>query len=96
MIFMAIRASLFRQFEFVPQQWIQYGLDFNVGNDTCPVIDEHGKGDKFVIASDPELGKPPYICANPPPFVTTKGGEHFFIPSLTALRMIAMGVIDPT
>lgn len=95
-IFMAICASLFRQFEFVQQQWIQYGLDFNVGNDTCPVIGKHDKGDKFVIASDPESGKPPYICADPPPFVTTKGGEYFFIPSLTALRMIAMGVIDPT
>lgn len=95
-IFMAICASLFRQFEFVQQQWIQYGLDFNVGNDTCPVIGKHDKGDKFVIASDPETGKPPYICADPPPFVTTRGGEYFFIPSLTALRMIAMGVVDTT
>lgn len=95
-IFMAICANQFRQFEFVQQQWIQYGLDFNVGNDTCPVIGKHDKGDKFVIASDPESGKPPYICADPPPFVTTKGGEYFFIPSLTALCMIAMGIIDPT
>ena len=31
-IFMAICASLFRQFELVQQQSIQYGLDFNVGN----------------------------------------------------------------
>ena len=95
-IFMAICASLFRQFEFVQQQWIQYGLDFNVGNDTCPVIGKHEEGAKFVIASDPDTGKPPFVCANLPPFVTTKGGEYFFLPSLTALRMIAMGVIDPT
>ncbi len=95
-IFMAIGANLFRQFEFVQQQWIQYGLDFNVGNDTCLVIGKHGKGDKFVIASNPESGKPPYICADPPPLVTAKGGEYFFIPSLTALCMIAMGIIDPT
>lgn len=95
-IFMAVCASLFRQFEFVQQQWMQYGLDFNVGNDTCPVIGKHEEGDKFVIASDPGSGKPPYICADPGPFVTTRGGEYFFIPSLTSLRMMAMGVVDPT
>jgi hypothetical protein len=31
-----------------------------------------------------------------PQFVETRGGEYFFIPSLTALRMIAMGTVDPT
>ena len=28
--------------------------------------------------------------------VETRGGEYFFIPSLTALRMIAVGIVDPT
>ncbi len=73
-----------------------YGLDFNVGIDTYPVIGKHDKEDKFVIASDPESRKPPYICAEPPPFLTTKGREYFYFPSLTALCMIAMGFIDPT
>ncbi len=97
-VFMAVCANLFRQFEFLQQQWIQYGLDFNAGNDTCPVIGHHVKngGAKFVIPSDPESGKPPYICNNIPPLVNTKGGEYFFIPGMTALRMIAMGIVDPT
>ena len=107
-IFMPVCASLFRQFEFVQQQWLHYGLDFNVGNDTCPVVGhrehkehwangEEGRSDaKFVIASDPASGKPSFICGSLPPFVTTRGGEYFFIPSLTALRMIAMGIVDPT
>lgn len=104
-IFIAVCASLFRQFEFVQQQWIQYGLDFNVGNETCPVIGNHGpdpdsgfhgQESNFVIASDPKSGKPPFVCPNLPQFVTTRGGDYFFLPSMTALSMIAMGSIDPT
>jgi hypothetical protein len=31
-----------------------------------------------------------------PQFVETRGGEYFFVPSMTALRMIAQGLVDPT
>ena len=31
-----------------------------------------------------------------PQFVEARGGEYFFIPSMTALRMMAMGIVDPT
>ena len=58
-VFMAMCTSLFRQFEFVQQQWMQYGLDFNTGSDTCPVIGNHPAEDnpKLVIPVDPELGQ---------------------------------------
>ena len=39
------------------------------------------------------LGK---TLANKYRLVETRGGDYFFIPSLTALRMIAMGTVDPT
>ncbi|MGG5822795.1 Dyp-type peroxidase [Falsiroseomonas sp. HW251] len=89
-------ASLFRQFEFVQQQWMQYGLDFNAGNDTCPIVGNHFEENKFVIPADPASGKPPFFVANMPQFVETRGGEYFFVPSLTALRMIGQGLVDPT
>jgi deferrochelatase/peroxidase EfeB len=95
-VFLAVCSSLFRQFEFVQQQWIQYGLDFNSGNDTCPLIGNHGKGAKFVIPSSVESGEPPFIAANIPQLVEVRGGDYFFIPSMTALRMIGMGIVDPT
>ena len=97
-IFMAVCANLFRQFEFLQQQWMQYGLDFQAGNDTCPVIgyrDPDFPG-KFTIATDLKGDKPPFFCNDMPPFVTTRGGEYFFIPGITSLRMIAMGIVDPT
>jgi deferrochelatase/peroxidase EfeB len=89
-------ANLFRQFEFIQQQWIQYGLDFNSGNDTCPIIGNHGEEAKFVIATSAESGKPPFICDRPPQFVETRGGAYFFVPSMTCLRLIAQGLTDPT
>lgn len=95
-VMLACCASLFRQFEFVQQQWMQYGLDFGSGNDTCPIIGNHGKEAKFVIATDPASGKPPFICDSLPQFVETRGGDYFFVPSMTALRMIASGTVDPT
>lgn len=93
-------ASLFRQFEFVQQQWLQYGLDFNQGSDVCPIIGNHGgnhgRDSKFVIAADPGSGKPPFFATGMPQFVEVRGGDYFFIPSMTALRMIAQGLVDPT
>ncbi len=95
-IFIATCASLFRQFEFVQQQWIGYGLDFDAGNDTCPLIGDHKVHGKFVIPSDPATGVPPFMCRAMPTFVEARGGDYFFVPSMTALRMMAMGIVDPT
>lgn len=90
-------ASLERQFEFVQQQWLNYGMDNNAGNDTCPLLGARSEKDiKFVIPNRADGPNPPYICANLPQFVETRGGAYFFVPSMTALRMIALGVIDPT
>jgi Dyp-type peroxidase family len=95
-IFMALCASLLNQFEFIQQQWIHYGASFNLGNDTDPLIGNHGRDAKFVIPADPAKQAVPYFCANLPQFVETRGGEYFFLPSLTALREIAQGSVDPT
>ncbi len=93
---MALCASLFRQFEFIQQQWVNYGAVFNAGNDTDPLIGLRRKGAKFVIPADPGQDGTPFLCATLPLFVATRGGEYFFLPSLTALREIAQGSVDPT
>jgi deferrochelatase/peroxidase EfeB len=101
-VMLIVCANLFRQFEFVQQQWINYGLDARSGNDTCPLTGNHSPGGdagpkaKYVIPSDPQSGRPPFIVEGIPQFVETRGGEYFFVPSMTALRMIGMGVVDPT
>ena len=101
-IFMAINASIRRQFEFVQQQWINYSNDFKLGNDRDPLcgnqgVSEMGAGDgRMVLPTDAEDPRPPFFCNRLPRFVETRGGAYFFIPSLTALRMIGEGSIDPT
>jgi Dyp-type peroxidase family len=101
-VFMALNASIRRQFEFVQQQWINYGNDFKLANEKDPLLGNHGldkdgKPDGSMViqsaASDP---KPPFVCFQMPRFVEVHGGEYFFMPSLTALRMIGAGSIDPT
>ncbi len=89
-------SSLSRQFEFVQQQWLNFGLDFNAGNDSCPLVGNHGPGARFVIAADPASGHAPFVAQGLPQFVSTRGGDYFFAPSMTALRMIGMGLVDPT
>jgi hypothetical protein len=89
-------SSLTRQFEFVQQQWLNYGLDANAGNDTCPLLGNRAGDAKFLIPSDPASSDPPFICSDVPQFVEVRGGDYFFLPSMTALRMIGMGIVDPT
>ena len=94
-VFMGLCASLFRQFEFIQQQWMNYGLDFEAGNDTCPMVGNRAQPTKHVIPAGPG-NAPPYVAGGLPQFVSTRGGGYFFLPSLTAIRMIAMGTTDPT
>lgn len=97
-IMMIINADINRQFEFVQQQWINYGNDFSAGNDKEIILGNHNKVNpsKAVIQVDPASAQPPYFVQNIPRLVETRGGDYFFVPSLTALRLISKGLVDPT
>jgi len=97
-IFMALNTSIERQFEFVQQQWINYANDSKEGSDKDVLLGNHEAAcpSKMVIHADPKSGRPPYFVNEVPRLVETRGGDYFFIPSLTALRMIAGGKVDPT
>jgi deferrochelatase/peroxidase EfeB len=99
-VIMMINADINRQFEFVQQQWVNYGNDFKAGNDKDIILGNHSADErrpsKAVLETDPQGDGVPYFLSKIPRFVETRGGDYFFVPSLTALRMIAAGVIDPT
>ncbi len=101
-IFMTIGASIKRQFEFVQQQWINYGNDFKLSNEKDALLGNHktasdGTGTGTVtFEAEPGTEQIPHFCNNIPRFVETRGGEYFFLPSMTALRMMGKGIVDPT
>ena len=94
-MFMSINASIERQFEFVQREWMNYGNDFRQGNDRDPLLGNRDGQDRMIIQSDPSNpdAPPPHFCKGLPQFVTTRGGEYFFIPGIEALRAIARGTV---
>ena len=94
-IFIALNASLVRQFEFVQQQWINYGNDAHQGNDKDMLLGNHGGKGRFIVQGDATPTNPPFVCSHLPNFVELRGGDYFFLPSITALGMIGMGLVDP-
>lgn len=94
-IFLFINASIERQFEFVWRQWNNYGNDFMQGNDRDLIAGNHTGTGKMVIQGDPDNPEatPTYICADLPQFVEVRGGDYFFVPSLSALKLIAEGTV---
>jgi Dyp-type peroxidase family len=94
-IFMVLNSSIFRQFEFVHQQWIEYGNDARQGSDKDLMLGNHDGRGKFMIQGSIDPRNPPFVCARLPQFVELRGGDYFFMPSLTALRLIVDNSVDP-
>jgi deferrochelatase/peroxidase EfeB len=87
LVFVCFNASIWRQFETVQTLWIDDGNPFGLGPDKdflvgCP---EPGTG-KMTIP-----GNPPFFVAPQPRFVTLRGGEYLYQPSVSALRWLADG-----
>ncbi len=96
--FMVLNACISRQFEFVQQQWIEYGNDSHQGNDRDLLLGNHSdspNGSKFVVQGSEDPNNPPFICGGLTNFVELRGGDYFFVPSMTALKMISTGTVDP-
>jgi Dyp-type peroxidase family len=96
-VFMALNASLARQFEFIQQQWIEYGNDSRQGNDKDALLGNHGELEgrsKFMIQGTDDTKNQPFLCGGLTNFVELRGGDYFFVPSMTALKMMSTGNVD--
>ena len=90
-VFISLSASISRQFEFVQRMWMNYGNPFKQGNDKDILIGDHDGTGQAVITSDSTNRM--QICFDLPRFVEVRGGTYLFMPSLTALRLIADGAV---
>jgi Dyp-type peroxidase family len=100
-VFIALNASISRQFEFLQRFWINNGEFLRLDrNERDPVIG--GNRDERDLnkenGSHPETprkftmpGKRFPVAFDLPDFVTVRGGDYFFVPSLTALNGLAGG-----
>lgn len=96
LLFIALCSDLRRQFEFVQQQWMNHGMDFGSGNDTCPLLGNRSGSAGYTIPAAADGSRPPHFLTGLPDFVRTRGGDYFFLPSITALHNLVTGVSDPT
>jgi Dyp-type peroxidase family len=86
LVFLAYNVRIAEQFEFIQKQWLNDASPFGFGNIPDPVsgLWPPGSPRSLVVT-----GSPPEVRAGLPSFVTTKGGEYFFVPSVPGLRAIA-------
>lgn len=94
-IIMTIVSNIKRQFEFVIQQWLNYGNDFKLANDKDVITgNQHGNNGRMILEGKGD--KAPKFLMDIPQFIETRGGVYLFIPSITALSLIGNGIVDPT
>jgi Dyp-type peroxidase family len=87
LIFVCFNASIWRQFETIQALWIDDGDPFGLGPDKDFLVGEpHGTRGRMTIQ-----GHPPFFLKPQPRFVTMRGGEYLFRPSMTGLRHLARG-----
>ena len=87
--FLCLNADITRQFEHVQQQWMNNPNFVSRPNDEVdPMLGRPAATSRFLIPRKPA---PVLLGENGPPcrsFVTTRGGEYFFLPSLSAIRYL--------
>lgn len=83
LMFVCLQASIERQFEVIQGRWLNDGDAFGLGGDRDFVVGTGSPDGKMTVPGDP-----PLLLSPQPDFVTTRGGDYFFVPSLTALEWL--------
>lgn len=86
-VFIFMGASLIRQFEFIQQAWINNGDFVGLGEEVDPLVGPNTGHGTHTIPARPIRRR----LTGLPRFVTVRGGEYCFLPSLSALRWLSRG-----
>ena len=83
-IFLFISAKAMATIEFLQQEWINDGNFIGAGDERDPIIGLQEDGATFTIPKEPVRRRVHGIET----FNVLRGGEYFFMPSLSALRWL--------
>jgi Dyp-type peroxidase family len=84
-IFLFISAKAMATMEFLQQEWIDGGDFVGLGDERDPIIGRQEEGAVFTIPKEPVRRRVHGIDT----FNVLRGGEYFFMPSISALTWIA-------
>jgi Dyp-type peroxidase family len=84
-IFLLISAKAMATLEFLQQEWINDGDFIGAGNERDPIIGRQEQGATFTIPKEPVRRRLHGIET----FNVLRGGEYFFLPSMSALNWLA-------
>jgi Dyp-type peroxidase family len=84
-IFLFISARAMATIEFLQQEWINDGNFIGAGNERDPIVGLQEEGATFTIPKEPVRRRVHSIET----FNVLRGGEYFFMPSLSALKWLA-------
>ena len=85
--FLFISAKAMATMEFLQQEWINDGNFIGIGDERDPIIGLQGDGATFTIPKDPVRR----LVRGIETFNVLRGGEYFFMPSISALEWLANG-----
>jgi Dyp-type peroxidase family len=85
-VIVLINADIARQFEFVQKVWINDGDFAGLSAEKDPLVGANDGTGSFTV---PRRGAPRQRLTGLPAFVSTRGGEYFFLPGLRALNYLA-------
>ena len=91
--FICLNASISRQFEFIQSAWIMNSKFDGMTGETDPLLGNREKlstGDATDRFNLPQTVGACAVIEGIPQFVTVKGGAYFFMPSMRALRFLAL------
>lgn len=94
LIFIVLNASISRQFEFVQRRWVNDGDAFHLSRERDPIAGNHVEPTHFRLSARASGMGPEQrvtICPDVRHFVTTRGGDYFFLPGLGAMRYLLEG-----
>jgi Dyp-type peroxidase family len=85
LMFAFVGARLARQFEFVQRDWVNDGKFFGTPGEKDPLVGSNDGTGQITIPQQPIRKRMQGL----PAFVVNRGGDYFFMPSLSALRWLA-------